>query len=154
MTATTAAQVVDERDVLDTVHRFAAGMDLRDWVAYRAVFADEVVVDYTSYRGGEVVTVAADAWVERVRRRFSTMLATQHSLTNHRIEVDGDDALCRTYLEAMHVALVDDVEEWCVIGGEYRDRLRRTPDGWEIVLKRLDVRWITGNRAVLDLPQD
>jgi hypothetical protein len=145
--------LVDERDVLDTVHRFAAGMDLRDWDAYRGVFADELVLDYTSYRGGEPVTVAADAWVDRVRRRFSTMLATQHSLTNHRIELDGDEALCRTYVEAMHVALVDGVEEWCVVGGAYDDRLRRTPDGWRIVRKKLDVRWTIGNRAVLDLPQ-
>jgi hypothetical protein len=147
------SQLVDERDILDTVHRFAAGMDLREWDAYRSVFVDEIEVDYTSYRGGEVLRMAADAWVDRVRRRFATMIATQHMLTNHRIEIDGDEALCRTYLEAQHVALVDGVEDWCLIGGEYHDRLRRTPDGWKIVLKRLDVRWITGNRAILDLPQ-
>jgi len=40
-----------------------------------------------------------------------------------------------------------------VIGGAYDDRLRRTPDGWRIVRKKLDVRWTIGNRAVLDLPQ-
>ena len=146
--------LLDERDILDTVHRFAAGMDLRDWDAYRAVFTDEIVIDYTRYRGGEPMTVAADAWVARVCSRFSTMLATSHALTNHRIEIDadGDGALCRTYVEAMHVALVDGVEEWCVIGGEYRDRLVRTADGWRIALKLLDVRWTIGNRVILDLP--
>ena len=147
------ARLVDERDVLDTVHRFAAGMDLRDWAAYRAVFTDDLVLDYTSYRGGEPVTVAADAWVERVRRRFATMLATQHQLGNHRIEVDGDSARCRTYVEAMHVALVDGAEDWCLIGGEYDDLLRRTPSGWLIERKKLDVRWTIGNRVILDLPQ-
>ena len=148
------AELIDERDVLDTVHRFAAGMDLRDWAAYRAVFTDEIVLDYTSYRGGEPITVTADSWVERVQRRFTTMIATQHSLTNARVELDGpDDALCRTYVEAMHVAVIDGVEEWCLIGGEYRDRLHRTSDGWRITAKVLGLRWTIGNKAVLDLPQ-
>jgi hypothetical protein len=81
------------------------------------------------------------------------MAATQHQLGNHRIELDGDEAVCRTYVEAMHVALVDGEEEWCLVGGEYNDRLRRTPSGWRIVLKKLDVRWTIGNRLILDLPQ-
>ena len=146
-------RLVDERDVLDVVHRFAAGMDLRDWDAYRAVFADELILDYTSYRGGEPVVVAADAWVDRVRRRFATMLATQHSLSNHRIELDGDEARCLTYVEAMHVAEIDGVEQWCVVGGQYDDLLRRTPDGWRLTRKKLAVRWTIGDRRVLDLPQ-
>ena len=143
----------DERDVLDVLHRFTAGMDLRDWDAFRSVFAAELLLDYTSYRGGEPVVIPADAWVDRVRRRFSTLLATQHSLSNHRIELDGDEARCLTYVEAMHVAAIDGTEQWCVVGGQYDDLLRRTPDGWLITRKKLSVRWVTGDRRVLDLPQ-
>ena len=147
------ADLVDERDVLDVVHRFAAGMDLRDWDAYRAVFTDELLLDYTSYRGGAPTVVSADDWVERVRRRFATMLATQHSLSNHRIELDGDEARCLTYVEAMHVAEIDGVEQWCLIGGQYDDLVRRTAQGWRISRKKLSVRWTIGDRRVLDLPQ-
>jgi 3-phenylpropionate/cinnamic acid dioxygenase small subunit len=148
-----SSQLRDERDVLDVVHRFAAGMDLRDWDAYRAVFADELVLDYTSYRGGEPTVVPADAWVDRVRRRFLTLLATQHSLSNHRIEVDGDDARCQVYVQAMHVGEIDGVEHWCVVGGQYDDLLARTAGGWHITRKKLEVRWVTGDRRVLDLQQ-
>jgi len=151
--ADSLSRLLDERDILDVVHRFAAGMDLRDWEAYRAVFADELVLDYTSYRGGEPTVVPADAWVDRVRRRFSTLLATQHSLSNHRLEVEGDDARCLLYVEAMHVAAIDGVEQWCVVGGQYDDQLARTDRGWRITRKKLDVRWVTGDRRVLDLPQ-
>jgi hypothetical protein len=146
------SRLVDERDVLDTVHRFAAGMDGRDWSAFRAMFTDEVVIDYSSYRGGEPVTMPADAWVARVRRRFDTLTATQHSLSNARIEVDGDQATCHTYVQAMHVGLLDGVQDWCLVGGEYCDQLVRTSAGWRIRAKRLDARWTIGNPAVINQP--
>jgi hypothetical protein len=115
------------------------------------VFTDQVVIDYSSYRGGGATTMAADDWVARVRRRFDTLLATSHALTNARIAVDGDTAVCETYVQAMHVAVIDQAQEWCLVGGEYRDELVRTSGGWLIRAKRLDARWTVGNPAVLNL---
>jgi len=155
MTDSLAAQVarlVDERDVLDVEHRFAASMDGRDWATFRSLYADELVLDYTSYRGGDPVTVSAEAWVERVRSRFATLVATQHSLSNHRIEVDGDQARCLAYVEATHIGRIEGAEQWCLVGGQYDDLLSRTAAGWRIVRKKLEVRWVTGDRRILDLP--
>src|SRR5687767_11615540 len=46
-------------DVVEIAYRYAAGIDLRDWSAYRAVFAEEVDLDFSSYRG-RPTRVAAD----------------------------------------------------------------------------------------------
>lgn len=143
-----------QRDALVvlTLYRFAQGIDLREWDTLRSVFTDEITVDYTSYRGGEPISITADDWVARARRRFDTMAATQHSMTNPRVDVSGDFATCRMYVEAHHVAVIDGQEEHCRIGGEYADELAHADGRWRITTLRLDVRWYQGNREVLNLP--
>lgn len=143
---------IRDAGVCDTLYRFAQGIDLREWDTLRSVFADEITVDYTSYRGGEPTVMAADGWVAKAQRRFATMTATQHSMTNPRVAGIGDTAACRMYVEAHHVAVVDGREEHCRIGGEYRDELRLIEERWLITTLRLDVRWYQGNRDVLNLP--
>ena len=140
--------------VAGVLYRFAEGIDLRDWELLRSAFADEITVDYTSYRGGEPVIMAADAWVSRAQRRFATMAATQHSMTNPRVEGDDDTATCRMYVEAHHVAVIDGREGHCRVGVEYRDELQLIDGQWLITTLRLDVRWYHGNRDVLNLPVD
>ncbi len=139
-------------EVCATLYRFAEGIDLREWDLLRSVLADEITVDYTSYRGGEPAVMSADEWVAKAQRRFATMTATQHSMTNPRVESDGDTATCRMYVEAHHIAVIDGQDEHCRIGGEYRDELRLIDGQWLITTLRLDVRWYQGNRDVLNLP--
>ncbi len=141
-----------DADVCTTLYRFAQGIDLREWDLLRSVFAEEITVDYTSYRGGAPTVMAADDWVAKAQRRFATMTATQHSMTNPRVEGTDDQATCRMYVEAHHVAVIDDREEHCRIGGEYRDELRLIDGAWLVTTLRLDVRWYQGNRDVLNLP--
>lgn len=138
--------------VAGVLYRFAEGIDLRERDVLRSVFTDEITVDYTSYRGGEPAVMAADDWVAKAQRRFVTMAATQHSMTNPRVEGVGERVTCRMYVEAHHVAVIDGREEHCRIGGEYRDELRLNDGQWLITTLRLDVRWYQGNRDVLNLP--
>jgi len=138
--------------VCRTLYLFAQGIDLREWDTLRSVLADEVTIDYTSYRGGEPVVMAAQDWIGKARRRFATMTATQHSMTNPRVDGTGEQVTCRMYVEAHHVAVIDGTEESCRIGGEYVDELHLIEGDWLITTLRLDVRWFQGNRAVLDLP--
>lgn len=146
------ADPIRDAEVCGTLYRFAQGIDLREWDTLRSVFADEITVDYTSYRGGEPTIMAADDWVTKAQRRFATMAARQHSMTNPRVEGTDTSATCRMYVEAHHVAVIDGREEHCRIGGEYRDELQRIDGQWLITILRLDVRWYQGNRDVLDLP--
>jgi len=147
-----ARQLLDERQVCGVLYRFAQGVDTRDWDLLQSVFAPEFTYDYTSHRPGSEGTQTREAWTAHARLRFETMTATQHSMTNPRVVLDGEEAEVRMYVEAWHVASVDGHEDWCTIGGEYHNRLRRTSDGWEIIRLRLERRWTVGNPAVLDLP--
>jgi len=145
------ATVGDRLDVIETMSTFAWAIDSRDWAAYRAVFTDEIDLDYSSYRPENIGRVTADWWVARARRLFPGLDATSHSISNHVVRVDGDVATCDCYVRADHV--LNDAPGGSVwtIGGVYRDRLVRTGAGWKITGKRLVVRWAEGNRSVMDL---
>lgn len=143
-------RLLDERDVADTLYRFAEGIDTRDWDLYRSVFTETLVYDYTSYRAGSEGVVSADDWVERARRRFSTIGATQHTMTNPRIAVDGDRATCSMYVEAWHSIETDGESAYCLLGGRYVNDLVRDGEQWRISALRLQVRWVRGDRSILD----
>jgi len=136
----------DRLEVVDTVYRFAAAIDGRDWIAYRSVFTDEITIDYSSYRPDSIGRMAADDWVARGTRLFPGLDATQHCLFNPRVTVTPDGAVCETYVRAEHAldgALY-------TIGGHYTHRLQRDRDGWRINHVALRVAWTQGDSTLLD----
>lgn len=141
----------DSDEVVRALYTWAVGVDTRDWPLLTSVLCPEFEYDYSSHRPGSVGRISAQDWVANARRRFSTMQATQHSMTNPRVTVDGDHATCRMYVTAWHIAEVEGIQDWCTIGGEYTNELRRTDGRWLISVLRLDRRWTVGNPAVLDL---
>ena len=141
----------DGQGIRDAMSRFATGIDLRDWALYRSAFTDEITFDYTTYRSGSHGTVRADDWVERGRRRFEALDATQHTLSSALVTTDGVAGTCSIQVNAWHVVEVDGRAEECTIVGRYLNDMQRVDDQWRIRVVRLQVRWISGNRAILDL---
>lgn len=147
-----ASGVADREAVVDTLYRFAEGLDLRDWALYRSVFTDEIEIDYTSHRPGSAGRMAADDWVARGRARLDPLDATQHSLTNPRVSLDGDRATCTSYVQAQHVLTRADGPASYLLGGRYVDQLVRLDGRWLISSVTLQVRWALGDPAVVGLP--
>lgn len=135
----------DRDAVLDVLARFAHAIDGRDWELYRSVLADEIDVDYTSYRPGSRQRMPADAWVDRARRLFPGLDATQHVLVNPWVQAEGDAVRVRTSMRADH--FLDD--ERYSLGGTYEHRLAREGGAWRITAVTLTVTWTEGDRQVL-----
>jgi 3-phenylpropionate/cinnamic acid dioxygenase small subunit len=144
--------LVDELAVCDVLYRFAEGIDLRDFELYRSVFTDEIEVDYSSHRRGSAGRMRADDWVERARRRFTALDATQHVMSNPRVTVDGDTAICSMYVVAHHHhhRLGSRADSY-TLGGRYVDLLIRTGGRWRISRLALQVWWSQGNPALVGL---
>jgi hypothetical protein len=130
------------------LYRYAYGLDLRDWPGYRSVFADEVAVDFSSYRG-RPTTVDADAWVAEARATFEGLDATQHTMTNPLAWVEGDTARLRMYVQAAHLLRDDGGDRWFTIGGYYDDALTRRGGEWRITAVTLNVLWTTGDESIM-----
>jgi hypothetical protein len=141
----------DHLAVCRTLYRFAAAIDTRDWAAYRSVFTDEIELDYSSYRSGNVGVVTADDWVVRAQGLFPGLDASQHCLYNPLVTVDGDTADISIYVQAEHFLTNADGDNWFTLGGYYADRLVRVGEEWRISAKKLIVTWNRGNRNVLAL---
>jgi len=74
---------------------------------------------------------------------------TQHLLGNYRIDSDGDAARSRDYVRAFHTGMRSAAGKVYEMGGEYRDALRRTPEGWRSFRRKGIVLWEVGSRDVL-----
>jgi hypothetical protein len=138
----------DHEAITRKLYEYAYGIDTRDWDLYRSIFADTITADFSSYNGDPAVTLPADDWVSGLKPLFTGLDATQHSMSNPLVDIDGDSARCRIYMQAAHF-----LEDWpapeFTIGGYYDDRLVRTSAGWRISAFTLTVWWRRGDDALM-----
>jgi hypothetical protein len=141
--------VEDRVAVLETVYKYAQGIDTRDWALYRSIFTDEIEVDFSSYNGQQGGCIKADAWVERLKPLFSGLAATQHILTNPIVTFDEEGSTCRIYMQAEHFLDAYDGSTSYAIGGYYTDRLVRHNNHWLISSVTLAVLWRRGDPEIM-----
>ncbi|MCX4094306.1 nuclear transport factor 2 family protein [Nocardia sp. alder85J] len=137
----TLGELADRLAVIDTVIAYATAVDARDWESFAALYTADAVWEY---RAGGERWVGPAAIVARVRgvEKFD---ATQHYVTNHVVDVHGDEAGHTCYYEARHLR----GDRQFVAGGRYRDRLRRTGSGWRIAERTLLGVWSEGDPSIL-----
>lgn len=125
--------MTDREAVAEVIIRYATSVDKRDLARYATCFTDDVEV--TGFSGGPIVGLAP--YVEWVAKALSRFARTQHLLGNHEIEITGDTAHMRTYVQATHV-LEADPDYLLVLWAVYDDQMMRTSDGWKIARHHLD----------------
>jgi hypothetical protein len=144
--------LADRAAISDVLHRYATGLDMRDWALYRSIFTDEVDIDLSSTGPGQPAErLPADELVERARVLFAGFDATQHLSANHVHDIRGDEATCTSYMRAEHFVITSEGENYYTMGGYYTNQLVRTAAGWKLRGVTLTVTWNRGNRHVLRL---
>ena len=137
--------LLDSKLVIDVVLGFARALDVKDWVACRRCFMDEIETDYSDLRGEPPSTVKADDFIA-LRRAALERLTTLHLSTNHLVTVRGDRATCVS-AAVIHRFRPEDAERFDTYGA-YTHTLARTPSGWKISAVKQTVYWNTGNPEV------
>jgi ketosteroid isomerase-like protein len=134
-----------EREIVRGLGRFARIVDGREWSAVGDVFADDIVFDYGD--GGEKRGMAA--LLDQFARFLDPCGPSQHLIGSIMVEVDGDTAVSRAYVQARHQPPKPAPHQFFDTSGEYIDRWERRPEGWRIV--RRDARWLTsvGDPAII-----
>jgi hypothetical protein len=140
----TDTTVADHIAIVDVVVLYCEALDRRRFDDLHKVFTPDARVDY-----GTVVCEGVDAVIDKVMTSIAHLDATMHTVSNHRVTVDGDSAVHSCYLHGQHVMVGTPGGELYVIAGRYDDRLVRTPDGWRIAERTLTRVWTDGNREVV-----
>jgi hypothetical protein len=119
-----------ERDIIATVNGYVMAADARDWTRCRSFFTDTVELEHDADAAHG--RTAADEMIAGWVAAFAGFRGTLHAVTNHTVEVNGPDrAVCRSYVQAMHVGRKDPPGHLLTFG-IYEHGLVRTAAGWRI----------------------
>jgi ketosteroid isomerase-like protein len=138
--------MLDEQAIVGVTYRYCAAIDARSWDDLTHCFTPDAAAVF----GGLPGRHEGLAEIQRViRSALEPLDASQHIVSNHLIEVSGDTATSRCYVQAQHVRSGPDGSDNFTLAGTYEDEWQRTGDGWRICSRTLSVTWTQGNREVL-----
>lgn len=146
-----ANHISDKLAVVETLYRFAAGIDLRDRELLSSAFAENAVSDFrpaAAKAGFEYpVLKGRNTIVEALLSSLSS-LDTTHSISNPRVTLEADTACVDVLVEAQHVSRKDAASLY-LMKNRYEVVLTRRGTRWEIENVTVDNVWRTGNPSVL-----
>lgn len=153
----TLQDLVIRAALIDNYNRYAQGLDSKDWSMVRGCFSDEIYIDYgplSAPTGDPAVPRRADDWMTYLQYVIHQFDITQHTITNHRVSIAGDEVSCRAYLNADHVKFDDPAvrvvapDNVVTVVGEYNNHYRQEDGAWKICRSELVVNWSAGNMAL------
>lgn len=128
--------LLDERAITEVLHRYCRGVDRLDEELLASAYHDDSYDDHGVFKGSGRDFAKL---VVKVLRDHAD--ATMHSLTNVRIELDGDVARCESYVVARHWRERDAGTQLETAGGRYVDRLERRVGEWKIAHRVVVLDW-------------
>ncbi|NYG59040.1 hypothetical protein BJ980_001963 [Nocardioides daedukensis] len=106
-------------------YRYLRCLDGKDWAGFEACFVPDATGAYAGLEFSD-----REALVAYMRKNMTEKMVTLHQVHHPEIDVDGDEATGRWYLQDKVI-----VEEYAFIlegAAFYADRYVRTEDGWRI----------------------
>jgi len=126
---------MDRFKIIETMNKYAIGIDTKDYSLFRSIFLDDVKVkvifDPNWREEGEVSFNSKEDWVAYVKESIDQYRATQHMLGNPMISFDGEIAVVRTDLQATHY-YIDNPEVKTVLWGFYETHMVKDQN-WKII---------------------
>ncbi|OJZ67286.1 bile acid 7-alpha dehydratase [Mycolicibacterium diernhoferi] len=119
-------------EIKQVKYRYLRALDTKHWDDFTATLTEDVVGDYGSSVGDEVLHFTdRDALVGFMRQSLGPAIITEHRVDHPEITLDGpDEASGRWYLQDR--VIVADFNFMLIGAAFYRDRYRRTAAGWQI----------------------
>lgn len=135
-------QLADRADILDCIHRYARGMDRHDRDLIRSAYHDDAIDDHAQFVG------SVDDYIDFATNYHANHPRHQHYLTNHTVELNGDEAHAETYFLFIGTEQ-DSGRPLTITGGRYADRLECRDGRWGIVARVCLVEWSSSAPSLL-----
>lgn len=151
MSSTYLQETADKLSVVETLYRFAAGIDLQDSVLFASAFTENAVSDFrpAGTKAGFEYPV-----LEGRDKIVATLLAalshvdTTHSVSNPRASINGDKAQLDALVEAQHVLKINPSRHY-LMKNRYDVEMVKQGDIWLIERLTVDNIWRTGELSAL-----
>jgi hypothetical protein len=120
----------DREAIAHIKYRYLRALDTKHWDEFADTLTEDVVGDYGSSVGEELHFTNRADLVDYMRSALGPAVITEHRVTHPEIAVSGDEASGTWYLQDR--VIVADFNFMLIGAAFYRDRYRRTDDGWKI----------------------
>ncbi|MEB3961449.1 nuclear transport factor 2 family protein [Streptomyces kunmingensis] len=148
---TSPAAIADKFAVVETLYRYAAGLDLRDKDLLASAFADDAVADFgpaTRKAGQEYPPINGREVIASALLGSLDHLDTTHSVSNPRVSLDGDTAQLEGIVACQHLPRKDHSRH-VLMTNRYNVDLVRSGEVWVIQRLTVDNAWTEGDPTVL-----
>ena len=142
--------LLDHRAIEQLVIRYCRATDRRDWSAMAALYHEDAQDDHGALFQGSARDYIA--WLPSMAQKLT---ATWHQISNHCIEVRGDQAEGEVYILAWHLKPTKDSgNEQIVTGGRYLDRYEKRDGIWKFLRRKAVMDWNEVQPALMRWPAD
>jgi hypothetical protein len=141
----------DRAEITDALYRFGAGQDLADAALFASAFAPDATLDFTQPAqrlGVQMMPMEGREHIVATIMATLSQLDTTHTVTNPRIDIDGDRATMFALVEAQHLPKSDHSRN-LLLKNIYTLSLARDGRRWLIEHLKIVNVWYRGDRAVL-----
>ena len=133
----TSLQTLQDRiDIADVLYKYSSSVDSFDTEGVRSVLADDI---WAHYGNGEPVE-GGDKLASWIAEATATIIWQHHLLNVYHITIDGDRAKTLCYLTSYQV-FEENPEAAIILVARYHDELKRTPSGWKISKRIMELLW-------------
>ena len=129
--------VVAQQAISELGCRYARGVDRGDPEIIRSAFHDDAAIVSGAFNGAAVEFATA---IGKLLEETSVRVA--HTVTNHWIDIDGDNAVGESYVVAFQGTKGDSPQD-VMTGGRYVDRYERRNGEWKISHRTFVMDWTT-----------
>jgi septum formation inhibitor-activating ATPase MinD len=147
----TIQENTDKLAVIETLYRFAAGLDLRDKDLLASAFAEDAISDFRpagKKAGFEYPVLQGRDTIVRALRDSLGNIDTTHSVSNPRVSIHKNIAKVDVLVEAQHLPSNDHSRHY-LMKNRYDVEMSRQGDLWVIQHVIIDNVWRTGDPTVL-----
>lgn len=116
-------EMLDRQVIWQVMLRYARGLDRMDREMARSCYFDDAIEDHGRFVGWP------EDFLDYTDRIAQMYRSTQHSLTNHFCDLQGDEAFCETYYIFIGVA---ETPPHLLSSGRYIDHFQRRDGEWRI----------------------
>jgi hypothetical protein len=136
--------LIDKAEILECMHRYCRGIDRLDRAMVRSAYHADAIDDHIGYSG------PVEGFLDWAFEYHATQVRHQHFISNHSVELNGDEAHAETYYMFIGTERNADAP-LTVVGGRYIDRLERREGRWAITVRRCIVEWATNPASLLPI---